>query len=187
MNPRTWIVPALLVCGLALGQPPAEPTQFEAFATQANAQIVLEQKVGTIESTDAKLQVTALIVNESDSSSKQMRGARLDFENNTAADHVFLDRRQLASLRKDLAGLEAGIPMLRQCDSPYCIQGTQSCWLPEQRVRILCPAYTLRPDGAAFDAGALGGPEFTFPNQQPAALLRLVEEALARTEKRSGS
>src|SRR5262245_59074332 len=71
-------------------QPRTEPTAFETFATKSSARVLFTEHVGSIDSTDAKLRVTALVVDDVERPTEKMSGVRFELENNTTQDQVYL-------------------------------------------------------------------------------------------------
>lgn len=164
---------------IAFAQRPApEPTAFEAFAARSSAEPILARDVGFIESADAKVSVTALRLKDAEQLSQRMSGVRFDLENNAGVDQVYLDPEQVAALRRELAGIQSGIPMLEADGSaPYRVQGTGACWKPDPVVRILCPDYYVGPDRSGMRLAALGGRLFEFPDRKPSELIELIDRA----------
>jgi hypothetical protein len=170
---------ALLAVQSAVAQQSApDATVLEAFAARPSAEPVLARLVGSIESADAQVRVTALHLEDAQHASQHMHGVRFDLQNNAGADQVYLDSDQLKELKRELAGIQSGIPLLESDDSaPYRVQGTGACWNPRPNIRILCPDYYVGPDRAGMRLAALGGRSFAFPNHQPAELIELIERA----------
>ncbi len=161
-------------------EPPVEPTPLEAFAARPSVEIAFEEKVGSIEGSDAKLEVAALILNDAANPPESMRGARFALENNTGQDQAYLDEAQLGALKNELTGIQEGIPKLKTSDSaPYRVQGTGSCWRPPRRVRIMCPSYRVGPDGSGLGLGTFGGWGFSFPGHKPSEVSELIDKAMA--------
>jgi len=95
-----------------------------------------------------------------------------------------VDEAQLTLTKRELAGIEEGIPNLKNEDSaPYRVQGTQSCWMPDPPLRILCPDYYVGPDRSGLRLGALGGPGFEFPDRKPLELAVLIDRAIAELKQ----
>ena len=160
-----------------------EPTPFEAFALKPSVVIAFTQQVGTIESSDASVKISALIISDTANPSERMRGVRFTLESNAGLDHVFLDEAQLAALKGDLADIEAGIPELKaNQDAPYRVQGTGSCWMPARPVRIMCPSYRVGPDWSGLTLGAYGGPGFAYPGHRPSELTELIDRAVTELQ-----
>ena len=177
------ILASVTITPLALGTGPAPaPTDLEALSTTPGVEIVHTTLIGTIESTDAKLLVTVLVLRDTTNPPGEVRGLKFTLENNSALDHVFLDESQVGALQRDLAEIEAGIPELKSGGgAPYRVQGTASCWMPPRPIRILCPSYAVGPDWSGMTLGAYGGAGFAFPGHRPRELADLIDRALAET------
>ena len=165
-------------CVMASGSLAAEPTDLEAFVESSGVTIVFSQALGTIESSDARVEVTALVATDTADASKRMRGLRLSMTDNSRLEQVYLDESLLATLREDLAGIEGGIPELEKASAPYRVQGTASCWRPAHPQRILCPSYRIGPDWSGLTLGPYGSHGFEFPAHRPAELAALIERAI---------
>ena len=165
-------------CLAASASQAAEPTELEAFVARPGVAIEFSQAVGTIESSDARVEVTALVAADTADASIRMRGLKLSMTDNSALDHVYLDESLLASLQEDLAGIDGDIAELESGSAPYRIQGTASCWRPAHPQRILCPGYRIGPDWSGMTLGAYGSNGFAFPSRRPADLAVLIERAI---------
>ena len=181
--------PALFVVTVVIGpaasadkRPPPEPTALESFVGQPTVILDLAEVVGTLESTDASVAVTAIVATDTANPGVRMTGLRFDLADNAGADRVYLDATQLAPLRGDLADIEGGIPELEAGQAGVNVQGTAACWMPPRPVRILCPSYRVGPEGSSFGLAAYGSRGFSYPGERPAALAALVERAIARLE-----
>jgi hypothetical protein len=181
MKPTAFAVALLgILSNVVLAQSPApKPTPLETYASNSGTRTLVSRDVGSLDSSDATVNVTVLVLEDSGEPASQMRGVRFDLRNNSAQDQVYLDEAQLTSVKKDLADIERGIPGLKRDDSaPYRVQGTQSCWRPYPAVRILCPAYYVGPDHSALRLGAYGTEGFAFPGRRPAELSDLIDRAI---------
>jgi len=159
----------------------SEPTALEARASRPDVEVVSSTLIGSIESSDAKVSISALVVRELAAPSHRTLGVRFDLANNNTADKLYLDPVQLRSLQKELTEIEGSIARNEQDDSaPYRVQGTASCWMPARPVRIVCPSYRIGPDWAGLTLGAYGGTTFAFPGRRPGDLMKLLEKAQAQ-------
>lgn len=174
-----------LLCNGALGeQRPVEPTPFEAFASKPSARVLFTQQVGSIDSSDAKVKVTVLVVDDVEQPPEKMRGVRFDLENNSARDQVYLAEAELSVVKRELGWMNDGpSPVLRGDSAPYQVEGTQSCWMPKRPLRILCPDYYVGPDHSGLRLRSYGGPLFTFPDRKPSELAALIDRATVALEK----
>jgi hypothetical protein len=168
----------------AFGQnPDVEPTAFESFVAKPSVIVEFTQSIGTLRSTDATVEIVALVAHDTAQPGERMQGVRLTLENNTAVEHLYLDAGQLAAAKTDLAGIEGGIAELKAgSDAPYAVQGTGRCWMPERPMRILCPSYRVGPDGMGLGLAVWGGPDFWFPERRPSEFAALISQATATLE-----
>lgn len=165
-------------CLAAGGSVAAEPTELEAFVARPGVAIEFSRSVGAIESSDARVEVTALVAADTADAARKMRGLKLSLADNAGLDQVYLDESMLAALQEDLAGIEEGIPDLQDGSAPYRVQGTASCWMPTHPQRILCPSYRIGPDWSGMTLGAYGSGVFEFPAHRPAELAALIQRAI---------
>lgn len=164
-------------------RPSPAPTALEAFVARPTVVLDVGEVVGGFESKDASVMVIAIVATDTAHPGVRMTGLRFDLADNAGADRVYLDARELAQLREDLAGIEGGIPELEaEGGAPVRVQGTGACWMPPRPTRILCPSYRVGPDGRGMHLAAYGSRNFSYPGERPAALAALVERALARLE-----
>jgi hypothetical protein len=160
---------------------PSEPTGLESFVAKPTVVLDLAEEVGSLRSSDATVAVAAVIATDTARPGERMKGVRFVLENNTGADQVYLDETQLALLIDDLAGIDGGIPELKTGGgAPIRVQGTGACWMPARPMRILCPSYRVGPDWTGMHLAAYGSQGFIYPEQRPAELKALVEQAIAR-------
>jgi hypothetical protein len=161
------------------------PTALEAFASAPDTRIKQAIDVGQLESADALLSMTALVLANDGHQAGEMKGVRFALKNNVGMDTVYLDPAQLDRLRRDLNGLEIGKEALADLErdepggtAPYMVQGTESCWNPKSTARIMCPGAYTSPDGSGLSLHALFSADFQFPNKSAKDLLQLVEASL---------
>jgi hypothetical protein len=173
------LVTAFLLCGATQANEPT-PTALEAFASASDTRIEQEIDVGRLESADASLTMTAVVLVNDGHQAGEMSGVRFELNNNVGTDVIYLDPAQLDRLRRDLNGLEIGRASLEEYggDAPYRVQGTESCWNPKSRTRIMCPSAYTFPDGRGLSLHALSSPDFQFPNRSAKELMQLVESSL---------
>ena len=135
--------------------------------------------IGTIESSDAKVERVELLAYESSNPPDQVRGVRITLESNGGYEQIYLERELIMSAVRDLAEIEEGIPDLKASTAaPYRVQGTASCWRPEHPIRILCASYRIGPDWSGMTLGVYGGDTFSFPEHRPVELGNLLDRAL---------
>lgn len=164
-------------------RPSPVPTDLESFVARTTVVLDLAEDVGSLRSTDASVAVAAVIASDTGRPGERMPGLRFVMENNTGSDQAYLDETQLAALLDDLSGIETGIPELESGSSPYRVQGTGACWMPERPLRILCPSYRIGPDWAGLTLSVYGGRGFEYPERRPAELAALIRRATARLDE----
>lgn len=152
----------VLVTATALADQRApEPTAFEKFVANPDVIVEFEQWVGSIDSTDAKLSVTALVAHHSADPARRMRGLRLTMEDNSGTDSVYVDEAGFAALKQDLASVEQMRTTLRnESDAPYRVAEPRAAGCPSaglaSSARAIAPARTGRaccwPCSAATDS-----------------------------------
>ena len=158
---------------------PPEPTVLESFVARPTIVFDLTAEVGSLQSVDASLAVTAVIARDTARPGERMKGVRFVMENNLGVDQVYLDLAQLTQLIEDLAAIDGGIAEPKaEVDAPFRVEGTGACRKPARPVRILCPSYRVGPDWAGMHLAAYGGPVYIYPEQRPPALKALVKQAI---------
>jgi hypothetical protein len=159
---------------------PPEPTVLESFVGRPTVVFDLVAEVGSLQSADASVAVSAVIARDTGRPGERMKGVRFVMENNLGIDLVYLDEAQLTLLMQDLAVIDGGIAGQKaEVDAPIRVEGTGACWMPARPVRILCPSYRVGPDWAGLHLAAYGGQVYIYPEQRPAALEALVKQAIA--------
>ena len=173
------LVTAFVLCGATLVNEPT-PTALEAFVSEPDTRIKQAVDVGRLDSADALLSMTALVLVNDGQRAGEMKGVRFVLHNNVGMDTIYLDPTQLDRLRQDLNGLEIGQATVEEDsgDAPYKVQGTESCWNPKSTARILCPSTYTFPDGSGLSVHALFSRDFQFPNRSAKELMELVESSL---------
>jgi len=156
--------------------PSLQPTPLEAFAGQPSAQVTWSKEVGRIESAEARVVVTALVVEDAVQPPHRMRGIRIELTNQNATDQVYLDEAKLEAMKKALEEIESGIEGFRneRGDGPLRYLG--ACELRQSRptVHTLSAAYYIAPDSSGLSLSAFKGQQFRFPNHRPSELAEAI-------------
>jgi hypothetical protein len=160
----------LFSIGLAQVNPTSalQPTQLEAFAGQATAQVTWSKEVGRIESAEARVVVTALVVKDEMQPRRRMRGIRIELAGPNATDRVYLAEPELEVVKKALEGIESGIDSFRneRGDAPLRYLGACELWQPRPTVHTLSAAYFIAPDSSGLSlAGSLITDRLSCPKQ----------------------
>ncbi|MGQ0429912.1 MAG: hypothetical protein ACT4UQ_08275 [Gammaproteobacteria bacterium] len=173
------VLVAISAAAIAQSRVP-EPTVFESFVADPAVIVELEQWIDTLDSSDAKVSVTALVAFRGAEPKQRMRGVRLTMEDNGGSDSVHLEESELPALKRDLADVESGRTHLKSGaeDAPWRVAGTGRCWMPERPVRILCLSYRIGPEGSGLVLAVYGGRGFEFPARKPADLAALIDRAV---------
>jgi hypothetical protein len=190
-------VTAVALCGLFLNiglaqvKPTAslQPTRLEAFAGQPTAQVTWSKEVGQIESDEARVIVTALIVEAAVPPPRRMCGIRIDLASKNARDQVYLEEAKLEALRKALEEIESGIESFRKepASSPYRYLGASEFWHPHLKVHTLNAAYYIAPDSSGLSLSAYKGQQFRFPDHRLSELAKVVGMAMDELKRHCGS
>lgn len=102
------------VSGIAIAdEPVVEPTAFESFVARTSVILEVDEPVGSIASTDAKLEIAALVAADTANPPDHHRGLRLRFEDNAGENVVYVDESLVASTIGDLADIEESIAELK--------------------------------------------------------------------------
>jgi hypothetical protein len=181
----------LLNIGLAQIKPTPslQPTSLEAFAGQSTAQVTWSKEVGQIESDEARVIVTALMIKDAVQSPYQMCGIRIDLANQNARDQVYLEEAKLEAVRMALEEIENGIESFRKepASSPYRYLGAAEFWHPHLEVHTLNAAYYIAPDSSGLLLSAYKGQGFRFPDHRPSELAKAIGKAMDELKHHCGS
>ncbi len=167
--------------GVAQVKPtPSLPTKLEAFATQPSARVVWAKEVGRIDSDEARVVITALIVEDAVPLPARMRGIRIDLVNQKAKDEVYLEEAKLEAVTKALEEIESGIESFRKEpeSAPYRYLGAAEFWHPRLSIHTLNAAYYIAPDSLGLSLSAYKEQQFRFPNHRPAELAQAIARAI---------
>lgn len=160
--------------------PSLEPTRLEAFAKQPAARVTWSKEVGRIDSVEARVVVTTLIVEDAGQTPHQMRGIRFDLVNQNATDQVYLEEAKLEAVRKALEDIESCTESYRKGpeSAPYTYLGAEEFWHPNVRVHTINAAYYIAPDSSGLSLSAYKGQQFRFPNHRAAELADAISRAM---------
>lgn len=158
--------------GLVFAQTSTQkPTPFDEVAADANAVVSVAQRIGTIESSDAKVTVTALIVDDPAGPTKLMKGVRIDMEDQGHTDRVYLGESQFDELLRNLARTWDRASRKKEPG------GVMSCRRADSSLRILCPSYRIDADLSGLGLRVIKGHLFSLPGRVPSDLTKLIEQA----------
>jgi hypothetical protein len=181
----------LLNVGLAQVRPTPslQPTRLEAFAGQPTARVIWSKDVGQIESDEARVIVTALMIKDAVQPPHQMCGIRIDLANQNARDQIYLEEAKLEAVRKALEEIESGIEGYRKepADSPYRYYGAAEFWHPHLKLHTLNAAYYIAPDSSGLSLSAYKGQGFRFPDHRPSELAKAIGMAMDELKRHCGS
>lgn len=174
--------------GLAQVSPtrPLQPTKLEAFAGQPSAHVTWLKEVGRIESPEARVVITALVVEDEGQPSHRMRGIRLDLFNQHATDQVYLEEDRLEAVKKAVDKIESEIEGFQKerASAPYRYHGAAEFWRPYQSIHTLSAAYYIAPDSSGLSLSAYKGQEFRFPSHRPSELAAAIGRAMDELKRR---
>ena len=180
----------LLNIGLAQVKPTPslQPTRLEAFAGHATAQVTWSKEVGQIESGEARVTITALMIKDAVHTPQRMCGIRLDLANRKASDQVYLEAAKLEAVRKALEEIESGIGTFRKepAGSPYRYLGAAEFWHPHLKVHTLNAAYYIAPDSSGLSLSAYKDEGFKFPDHRPSELAKVIDVAMGELQRYCG-
>jgi hypothetical protein len=181
----------LLNIGLAQVRPTPslQPTRLETFAGQPTAKVTWSKEVGQIESDEARVIVTALIIKDAVQPPHQVCGIRIDLANQNARDQVYLEEAKLEAVRKALEEIESGIEGYRRepADSGYHYYGAAEFWHPHLKLHTLNAAYYIAPDSSGLSLSAYKGQGFRFPDHRPSELAKAIGMGMDELKRHCGS
>lgn len=157
-----------------------QPTKLEAFAGRPTARVTWSKEVGRIDSNEARVVVTALIIEDTVQPPHRMRGIRIDLANQSAKDQVYLEESTLELVKRALGEIESGIESFRKepASAPYRYRGACELWQPRPTVHTLSAAYYIAPDSSGLSLTAFKGQEFRFPDHKPSELTEAISRAM---------
>jgi hypothetical protein len=173
---RLTLTLSLLCCVLptaVLAQPAGvpEPTQLELWLTHPGTRITSSEEVGRIQSTDARAVITALVIENAQIETNQLRGIRIDLSDGLSSDRVFVDEGDLVQLRNELGPISCGVTRMRNEQGvPHRVHGTGRCRPSQTIPQAYCPGYYIGPETEGLRLSTFSGHTFSFPSQLPSAL-----------------
>ncbi len=161
-------------------RPSLQPTPLEAFAGRPTAQVTWSKEFGRIESAEACVVITALVVEDAVRPPRRMRGIRMELASQNVTDQVYLDEAKLELVKKALEQIGRGIESFRneRGDAPLRYLGACELRQPRPTVHTLSAAYYIAPDSSGLSLSAFKGQEFRFPNQRPSELAEAIGRAM---------
>lgn len=162
----------------------------ERFSKSPTARVTWSKEVGRINSSEAQAVVTALIVEDSAQTPRQMRGVRLDLTSGGSKDQVYADEDLLTRVKKALDEVTNVMGLFFGDMSRGWPSGNSSCYgscefLQEFRegAHILHASQCVgdRFSGLAVSTGKMG---FHFPNQDPSAFAAAIGRAKEELNQR---
>ena len=185
------------LCGLLLNlglvqvkpKPSLQPTRLETFAGQPAAQVTWSKELGQIESNEARVTVTALIIEDAGQPDHRMCGVRIDLANQGVRDQVYLEEAKLDAVRKALDEIENGLENFRKepASSPYRYFGAAEFWHPHLKVHTLNAAYYIAPDSSGLSLSAYKDQQFRFPDRRPSEMAKLIGKAVDNLKQHCGT
>ena len=179
-------VSSLAVASVATGASGVEPTAFERFATDPGTVVVATRETGSLRSLDATAKVTVLVAADRADSARRMRGVRFELRSNAGTDNVYLDERQLERLNNELSLMDRFKDPQFGDDQHRArgtvVQGTESCWMPNPVLRILCPELQSAPSWSGLRLWTFEGDIFEFRDvgiEEPRELVERAADELA--------
>ena len=183
---------ALLLFPLLAGAVPAqgqedgetsvpEPTHLYTVAVAAGSTLVWSQRLGEIESVDARATISVIAVEGYDG--KRVRGMKLMLEDSMMTDQIYLPESLLSNLRDELEQLEDWHQVDRKCEAKeLCIHGIARCRPSRTVSQAYCPSRYSKPNSE--EGLILSTPHhmFMFPVVGTEQLSTLIIDAIQTLE-----
>ena len=149
----------------------------------------MAKKLGQIQSDEARVIVTALILDDAVQPPHRMCGMRIDLHNQNARDQVYLEEAKAEAVKRALHEIEGEIESFREepASSPYRYQGAAEFWHPHLKVHTLNAAYYIAPESSGLSLSAYKGQEFRFPDHRPSELAKAIGKAMDELKQRCGT
>lgn len=184
-----WIVVGAMACGsisrIATAQVDSkavpEASVFEKIAKQRGTKFISSEEVGRIDSSDARVIITALIIENSHYRPSRVRGIRIDLSNETSSDQLYLEEGELVYLKHELDGLDCGVASMRsESGAPYRVRGIGRCRPSQSVPQAYCPGYYIGPDSEGLSLSTFSGGNFRFPSARPSVLADAIGQAMSK-------
>lgn len=184
-----------LVVNIAIAQEgqrlPLQPTRLEAFATQPAARVLWAKEMGQINSSEARVVVTALIVEDEAEPPGRLRGIRIFLSKQDVTDQVYIEEAKLEAVRKALAEIARRVEEFHneQSDTPLRYSGSAVFrQLNENEMfHTLNAAYYIVPGSSGLSLSAFKDQEFRFPYHNPSELAALIGRAMEELKQQGGN
>lgn len=166
-----------------------QPTRLETFATQPAASVAWSKEVGQINSAEARVAVTALIVEDATAPPHRMRGVRIDLTNQNATDQVYIEEAKLEAIKKALSEIARGIEEFHneQSDTPRRYFGSAEFRQIYEKFHTLNAAYYIVPGSSGLSLSAFKEQEFRFPYHNPSEMAALIGRAMEELKQQGGN
>lgn len=169
-------------------QPNLQPTPLEAFAQLPTTHIVWSKEAGRLDSGDAHVVVTGLILEDTAQPPDRMRGIRIDLRNQKSEDQVYLGEETLAAYRDALDEISRFSKETKRQDDPGGTHYLGAClfWYGNKvpRVHALNVADYLAPDSSGLSISAFKNAEYRFPGQDAGQLSLTISKAIEQLKSR---
>jgi len=180
-----------LLLNIGLGQvkpTPLQPSRLEEFVAHPTARVTWSKEVGQIESNEARVTITALMIEDAVHTPRRMCGIRLDLANQKASDQVYLETAKLEAVRRALEEIESGIETFRKepAGGPYRFLGADEFWHPHLKVHTLNAAYYVAPDSSGLSLSAYKDQGFRFPDHRPSEFRKVIGVAMGELQRYCG-
>ncbi len=193
---------SLLLCAslfvkIAPGQdqaPSLQPTPLGAFAAFPATRVAWSKEVGRIDSSDAHLVVTAVLLEDTAQPPDRMRGVRIDLSSPDSMDKVYLGEETLGIYKNALDEIAREATRQRDRGSTRdnltpggtSYVGAEVFWYADRipRVHHLSAAHYFGPDSSGLYVHAFKGVGFRFPGQKASQLSLALGKAMQELKSR---
>ena len=165
--------------------PSLQPTPLEAFAHQPTTHVTWSKQVGGLDSSEAHVTVTALVLEDTAQHPDRMRGIRIDLSGLDSKDEVYLGEETLGVYKNALDEIRPTQEFRNSARDNLAPGGTSylgACVFryvdKPPRVHTLSAAYYFAPDSEGLYLSAFKGAGFRFPDQDPLRLSAAINAAI---------